>query len=42
MIHNFRNLTLEELEDKDERMEGNELEYFPNTFTQAQKEARPI
>ena len=42
MIHNFRNLSLEELEDKDENMEGNELEYFPNTFAQAQKEARPI
>ena len=29
MIHNFRNLTLENLEDEDERMEGNESKYFP-------------
>ena len=37
MIHSFRNLTLEDLEDEDERMEGNKLEYFPNTFAQATK-----
>ena len=29
MIHSFRNLTLEDLEDEDERMEGSKLEYFP-------------
>ena len=29
MIHNFRNLTLESLEGKDEGMEGNESEYLP-------------
>ena len=29
MIHNFINLTLESLEGKDERMEGNESEYLP-------------
>ena len=29
MIHSFRNLTLENLEDKDERMECNESKYFP-------------
>ena len=29
MIHSFINLTLENLEDEDERMECNELEYFP-------------
>ena len=29
MIHNFRYLTLEDLEDEDERMEGNESKYFP-------------
>ncbi|KAL0010891.1 hypothetical protein SO802_005999 [Lithocarpus litseifolius] len=29
MIHNFRNLTLEDLKDEDERMEGSESEYFP-------------
>ena len=29
MIHSFRKLTLESLEDEDERMEGNELEYLP-------------
>ena len=29
MIHSFRNLTLENLEDEDERMECSELEYFP-------------
>ena len=29
MIHNFRNLTLEDLEDEDERGEGSESEYFP-------------
>ena len=29
MIHSFRNLTLENLEDEDERMEGNESKYFP-------------
>ena len=29
MIHSFRNLTLEDLEDKDKRMEGNESKYFP-------------
>ena len=29
MIHSFRNLTLENLEDEDERMGGNELEYLP-------------
>ena len=28
MIHSFRNLTLENLEDEDERMECSELEYF--------------
>ncbi|KAK9993606.1 hypothetical protein SO802_023309 [Lithocarpus litseifolius] len=37
MIHNFRNLTLKDLEDKDERMEGNESEYFQNTSAQATK-----
>jgi len=29
MIHSFKNLTLENLEDEDERMEGSESEYFP-------------
>jgi len=29
MIHNFRKLTLESLEDEDKRMERNELEYLP-------------
>jgi len=29
MIHSFRNLNLENLEDEDERMECSELEYFP-------------
>ena len=29
MIHSFKNITLENLEDEDERMEGNESEYFP-------------
>ena len=29
MIHSFINLTLENLEDEDERMECNELEHFP-------------
>ena len=29
MIHSFRNLTLENLEDEDEKMERNELEYIP-------------
>ena len=29
MIHSFRNLTLENLEDEDGRMGRNELEYFP-------------
>ena len=29
MIHSFQNLTLENLEGKDERMEGNESEYLP-------------
>ena len=29
MIHSFRNLTLEDLQDEDERMEGSKLEYFP-------------
>ena len=29
MIHTFKNLTLENLEDEDERMERNELEYIP-------------
>ena len=29
MIHSFRNLTLEDLKDEDERMEGSKLEYFP-------------
>ena len=28
MIHSFKNLTLENLKDEDERMEGSELEYF--------------
>jgi len=30
MIHSFRNLTLEDFEGEDERMEGSESEYFPN------------
>ena len=29
MIHNFRNLTLEDFEDEDERMEGSKSGYFP-------------
>jgi len=29
MIHSFKNLTLEDLEDEDERMEGSKSEYFP-------------
>ena len=29
MIHNFRNLNLEDLEDEDKRGEGSESEYFP-------------
>ena len=29
MIHSFKNLTLENLEDEDERLEGDELEYLP-------------
>ena len=29
MIHNFRNLTLEDFEDKDERMEVRKSEYLP-------------
>ena len=29
MIHSFRNLTLENFEEEDERMEENKLEYFP-------------
>ena len=29
MIHNFRDLTLESLEDEDKKVEGNELEYPP-------------
>ena len=37
MIHSFKNLTLEDFEDKDERMEGSESEYLPNVFAQATK-----
>jgi len=29
MIHNFKNLTLEDFEDEDERMEGSKSKYFP-------------
>ena len=32
MIHNFRNLTLESLEDEVEKVEGNEVEYLPQYF----------
>ena len=37
MIHSFRNLTLENLEDEDERMEGNESEYFPQYIRPSNK-----
>ena len=39
MIHSFRNLTLEDLEDEDERMEGSKLEYFPQ-YVRASNEGR--
>jgi len=37
MIHSFRNLTLQDLEDEDERMEGNKLEYFPQYICPSNK-----
>ena len=37
MIHNFRNLTLEILEDKDKRMEGNKSEYLPQYIHSSNK-----
>ena len=37
MIHSFINLTLENLEDEDERMECNESGYFPQYFRLSNK-----
>ena len=37
MIHSFKNLTLENLEDEDDKMEGNELEQFPQYIRPSKK-----
>ena len=37
MIHSFRNLTLENLEDEDERIEGNKSKYFPQYICPSNK-----
>ena len=40
MIYSFRNLTLEDFEDEDKRMEGSKLEYFPHMSTQVTKASK--
>ena len=37
MIHSFRILTLKNLEDEDDRMEGNKLKYFPQYICPSNK-----
>ena len=42
MIHSFRNLTLEDLEDEDERMEGSKSEYFPQYVHPSNEERQDL
>ena len=42
MIHSFRNLTLEDFEDEDERMEGCKSEYFRQNVRPSNKERQNL
>ena len=42
MIHSFRNLTLEDFEDEDERMEGSKSEYFRQNVRPSNKERQNL